>query len=749
MSDINIRGARTHNLKNIDVKITRNKLNILVGVSGSGKSTIAYDVIVAEGQRQFLESVSTYAARVLTRTEKPDVDAIENLSPTISIDQKRLRNNPRSTVGTATEIYSYLRLLFSRFGSAKDLNAEYFSFNSPKGACKKCKGLGVEYSVDPETVFDFKKSLSGGASKIGICKPGSRYLNIIKLSGKVDIDKPIKDYTKKELDFLLYSPRLVLSNKERGFIQTFSHEGVINRLVRRASDLRGISISKEKNEEKYWNKKACGLCGGGRINKTALSSKINGKNIGELSGMQLTDFLAFMKKLKISNAESLVARIIENTEHLELVNLGYLNLNRGIDTLSGGESQRLKLARELGTDLIEMVYVLDEPTAGLHPKDVQNLIELLKQLRDSKNTVIVVEHDESVIKSADRVIEIGPGAGRKGGSIVFAGTVGELIKDKKSITGKYLANGIVSEIKVKTREPIDFLELRRANTNNLKNVNVKIPLGVFCCVTGVSGSGKSSLVIDELAKKFNDRVVLIDQNPITGSARGNAATYVGAFDPIRKLFANENGVSASLFSANSKGACPDCGGLGFKKIDMHFMGDVVVGCATCQGKRYKKEVLEYEYKGKNISDVLDMTINEASKLFDQKNILNRLKMLVDVGLGYITLGQTHDTFSGGEAQRLKLASELHKSGEIFILDEPTSGLHFADIKKLLVLLNQIVNNGNSAIVIEHNLDVIRQADWIIDMGPGGGDEGGKIIAEGEPKELCKNARSITGKYLRK
>ncbi|MBU4338583.1 excinuclease ABC subunit UvrA [Patescibacteria group bacterium] len=745
MTNIIVKGAKTHNLKNIDIEIPRNKINVLVGVSGSGKSTIAYDIIAAEGQRQFLESISTFAARLLKRSERADIDSIKNLSPTIAIDQKKLRGNARSTVGTSTEIYAYLRLLFSRFGSERNLSAGHFSFNSPKGACFKCKGLGTEYTINPESIIDFNKSLNEGACQINIFKPGSRYFNIIKTSGKLDLNKPIKNYSKEELDFLLYSPKVVLSNKEQGFIQSFSHEGIIIRLIGRATDLRGTSNNKEKSEKKYWIEKSCEVCSGGRLNKKALNSKINQKNIGEFSNMQLDIFVNEIRKVNNLGSKELIDRIIEITNHLIDIDLGYLSLNRSLNTLSGGESQRLKLARELGSDLIEMVYVLDEPTAGLHPKDRNNLIKILHQLKQARNTVIVVEHDDLVMQEADHIIEIGPGAGIEGGKITFKGSFNEL-KSDSLITGKYFAQK--SKFKSDFRNPKGYLAIKNAKTHNLKNINVKIPLEVFCSITGVSGSGKSSLIVDEFIKQFsNEKIVLINQSPLTGTARGDIATYTGIFSEIRNIFAKENNVSNSLFSSNSKGACFDCKGLGFINIDMHFMGDVKVKCETCLGKKYQKEILKYTYKSKNINDVLNMTVNEANNFFKQTIIKNKLKMLIDVGLGYLTLGQTHDTFSGGEAQRLKLASKLNKKGEIFILDEPTSGLHFADIEKLLNLLNRIIDNGNSVIVIEHNLDVIRQSDWIIDMGPKGGEKGGKIIAEGTPIEISKNKNSITGRYL--
>ena len=746
MTNIIIKGARTHNLKNIDVEILRNKINVFVGVSGSGKSTIAYDIIAAEGQRQFLESISTFAARLLKKSSRPDIDSIKNLSPTISIDQSRLRGNPRSTVGTSTEIYTYLRLLFSRFGTQKNLNAGNFSFNNPKGACPRCKGVGVEYAIDPSSVLDYDKSLNEGASKHNLFQPGSRYFKIIKASGKLDLDKKIKDYSSEELNFLLYSPRIFLNKQYEDAVQKFTHRGIIIALMERAKDNRGQSNYKKKSDGIFWIVNECSECEGGRLNQKALESTINQKNIGQYSNMQLTQLLDEIKKIEDINVNELKDRIIESVQNLINVDLGYLSLNRSIDTLSGGESQRLKLARELGSDLIEMIYILDEPTAGLHPRDRKKLIKILNQLKEANNTVIVVEHDDLVMKEADNIIEIGPGAGASGGRITFNGTFEELAKNTTSITGKYFNK--ITSIKNNVRSSKKYLTIQNAKANNLKNINVKIPLGIFCSITGVSGSGKSSLILNEFVKQFsNEELILIDQTSLMGTAKGNIATYTGIFNEVRDIFARENNVASSLFSSNSKGACPDCKGLGFNKIDMHFMGDVKVECETCQGKKYQKEVLEYAYRGKNINDVLNLTILEAYDFFKQKSIKDKLKVLADVGLDYLTLGQTHDTFSGGEAQRLKLASKLNKSGKIFILDEPTSGLHFADIEKLLKLLNKLVDDGNSVIAIEHNLDVIKQSDWIIDLGPEGGENGGRIVAEGVPMEISKNTQSITGQYL--
>lgn len=746
MKNIIIKGARENNLKNISVEIPRNQITCFVGVSGSGKSTLAYNILYSEGQRQFLESISTFAARLLNRTQRPDVDKIVNLSPTISIDQKQLRGNPRSTVGTSTEIYTYLRLLFSRFGSVANLSAGHFSFNNPKGACSKCKGIGLDYDVDLDAIIDLENSLDEGAVIYGNYKPGNRLYNVIKNSGKLDISKKLKDYTEEEMYFLLYTPRVEMSSKGQGFIQRFSHEGIITRLKSRAMDLRGTSDSKEKKDSPYLIEKECSACKGGRLNTRALSSEINGKNIGYYVNLQLDKFIEEIKKINIDNADELLNRIVETTEHLLKVKLEYLTLNRSLETLSGGEAQRLKLARELGNDLVEMVYILDEPTVGLHSYDCENIVSIIRMLKDKGNTVIVIEHDDTVMKSSDNIVELGPAAGKGGGKIVFAGEFSEFMGCSDSVTVPYIANGKKS-INKNPRKASEFLEVQNANIRNLKNISCKIPLGVICTFTGVSGSGKSSLLIDVFAKKYKERVVVIDQKGLSGTARGNIVTYIGIFGQIREIFAQENNVSKSLFSFNSKGSCPECKGLGYKKIDMHFMGDVSVRCESCNGQRYRKEVLDYRYKGRNIHEVLKMTVSEAYSFFGDKNVKKGLNLLKKVGLGYIELGQSHDTFSGGEAQRLKLAKKLNKKGEIYILDEPTLGLHFADIERLMVLLNEIVDNGNTVLAIEHNIRFISQSDWIIDLGPFGGDRGGEIVAEGTVEDIMKSEKSLTGRYM--
>lgn len=741
---IKVSGAREHNLKNISLNIPRNKLTTLVGVSGSGKSTIAFDLIFSEGQRQYLESISTYARRFLKRSNRPDVDSITGLSPTIIVEQKVMRGSPRSTVGTTTELYTYLRLLFSRVGKPS-LSSQYFSFNSPQGACPKCKGLGREMQINLKKVIELTKSLNEGAILHHTWKVKSRYWNIIKASEFFDMDKPLSKFTKKEMDLLLYSPPKVLENDQLGYVQTFSYEGIVSRLLKRSSSIHRTLSDRDVD---YLQIGLCSICKGGRLNKKALSVKIEGNNIGEVANLQLNELSAYLRKVKHPNAAPILPRMFELIKFLIDVEIGYVSLNRSVDTLSGGESQRVKLAKQLGSDLIETIYVLDEPTTGLHPKNVDKITESLKHLKDMQNTVLVVEHDPDVIMASDNVIEIGPGAGKLGGKVIAEGTPKAIMANPHSLTGKYLSGKLSVMLRTTRRVPMEYFEIRNASLHNLKNISVSIPTGVLTAITGVSGSGKSSLV-DVFVKEYPDKLVVIDQSSIGTSPRGNPVTYVKALDIIREIFAKTNKVSKSLFSSNSKGACSNCRGLGYNKIEMHFLGDIKTFCETCQGKRYTSEVLKYEVKGKNISDVLSMTIKQAAEFFNDAELRKKLSLLIEVGLGYLELGQPLDTLSGGEAQRIKLVKELSKKGNFYVLDEPTRGLHLADIDKLLGLLNRLVDQGNSVLVVEHMLDVLRNADWIIDLGPGGGDKGGRIVAQGTPEQVVKVKESYTGQYLKR
>ncbi len=739
-----IRGAKENNLKNINVEIPKKKIVVVTGVSGSGKSSLIFNTLYAESQRQYLESLGSFAMKNLPKFSKPDVEEIIGATPPIIIDQRRLGNSSRSTVGTVTEIYTYLRLLFSRIGTPTLGNSRLFSFNSPEGMCKKCHGLGVEEKINPKSIIDFEKSLNQGAIKINKFKPNSRYFNIIKTSKKLDLDKPIKSYSKEELDFLLYSPKIILSNKDQGFIQTFSHEGIINRLKKGAHDPRISGQGRENKWIGFFEQVPCSECSGSRINQQARSVKVQNKTIPDLVNLELLELQEFIKKIKSPLTKQIVDKIEEQLENLIKIGLGYLSINQSVSTLSGGESQRVKMSSQLGINLVDLTYILDEPSIGLHPKDISHLTNIIKKLKEKGNNIIVVEHDPEIIKNAEYIIDIGPRAGKQGGELIFQGTLNEL-KNSKSITAKYLYAS--SKIKKEHRKPKDFIKIEKANIHNLKNISTKIPKGIFTCVTGVAGSGKSSLINDIFVKEHPESII-VDQSPVGKSIRSNPATYTGVFNLIRKEFAKATKKSEGLFSFNSKGACPKCGGIGFLKVDMHFLESVKIACEECQGKRFTKEVLELKYKGKNIREVLDMTITQAIDFFENKEIKRRLNVLKDVGLGYLELGQPLDSLSGGEAQRIKLSKELHKKGNIYILDEPTTGLHMADIEKLIVLLNNIVEEGNTVVVIEHNLDIIKNADYIIDMGPEGGKNGGEIIAEGTPEEISKNKNSVTGRYLK-
>ncbi len=930
---LKIRGARHHNLKNIDVDIPKNNLVVITGLSGSGKSTLAFDTIYAEGQRRYVESLSAYARQFLEMMDKPDVDSIEGLSPAISIQQKTTSKNPRSTVGTTTEIYDYMRLLYARIGipyctncarkissqsveticdsilkdftgqkililspiiqrkkgtyeklfeqikkdgysrirldgeilsldeqfpaldrqkwhnieivvdriqteksersrlfeaiqtaiktskgdvmisseklekifsqnnacpycglTIGELEPRTFSFNSPFGMCKACNGLGIKMEFDADLVIpDKSKSILDGAIVPWSGRFSAFRKQALRAVGKkfgFDLMTPIEKIAPKHLRIILHGSSDLIDFKyssksgDSSWQYTNAFEGVLVNLQR--SFMETDSESKREWLKQFMRDTPCTVCNGKKLKPESLAVKVNDKGIMDVCDLSIDHCYDFFSTLTLTENEQYIARdvlkeIKERLEFLMNVGLNYLTLNRLSSTLSGGESQRIRLATQIGSNLTGVLYVLDEPTIGLHQRDNERLIKTLTKLRNLGNTVIVVEHDEEVIRNSDWIVDLGPGAGVHGGNIVFEGTIGQILNGHKSVTGDYLKNNSLIKLEEKIRNRSGSLIIKGASENNLKNIDVEIPLGLFVSVTGVSGSGKSTLINDILLKSLEshfyqstvksgshseilgleniDKVIAIDQSPIGRTPRSNPATYIGVFTFIRELYANtelskERGYSLGQFSFNvADGRCFACDGDGVKQIEMQFLSDVYVKCDECKGKRYNSETLSVLYKGKNISDVLDMTVYEALQFFENiPSIRRKLQTIFDVGLGYIKLGQSSTTLSGGEAQRVKLASELSKRGTgktFYILDEPTTGLHFADVQKLLDVLNRLVNLGNTVLVIEHNMDVIKNSDWLIDLGPEGGDEGGKIVAVGTPVQVAKAPGSYTGKYLKK
>ena len=932
-NSIVIKGARENNLKNVNLSLPRNKFIVFTGVSGSGKSSLAFGTIFAEGQRKYMESLSSYARMFLGQSQKPDVDTIEGLSPAISIDQKTTNHNPRSTVGTVTEIYDYLRLLFANIGTpycphchkqikqqtidqivdavkeygegakvtilapvvrgqkgtqmklleslkrsgyarveidgsifmlddainldknikhninvvidritikeGKDarlagsletalkladglvlveenekkelfsinyacptcgwtlgeITPRLFSFNAPYGACPTCLGLGYNTDIDENAVLkNSNLSINQGAFNITGWKSeegtmAKAYFNALSKQYDIDLDTPVKDLSKDKIKILLYGTKgdkidvEVVNERNKRFVST-EFEGIVNNLRRRYNETSSEWVKFEIG--RFMREQPCVTCHGKRLNESALAVKINGKDIFDVCNQSVRNLIPLISNLKLdktkaSIAEPIVKEILARLRFLDDVGLNYLTLSRSADTLSGGEAQRIRLATQIGSGLVGVLYILDEPSIGLHQRDNEKLLKTLKNLKDLGNTLIVVEHDEDTIRSAEYLVDVGPYAGVHGGEIVAAGTVSEVMKNKKSVTARFLRGDDKIEIPSTRREPRDFLTIKGAKENNLKNIDVKIPTGVFTAVTGVSGSGKSSLInrilFPYLSNQLNnsklplgkcdkienvevlDKVICIDQAPIGRTPRSNPATYTGVFTQIRELFASTvdaktRGYNAGRFSFNIKGGrCEACEGAGVKEIEMYFLPDITVPCEVCKGKRYNRETLEVKYKGKTISDVLDMTVEEALEFFKNiPSIANKLQSLFDVGLSYIKLGQPATTLSGGEAQRVKLATELSRretGRTMYILDEPTTGLHVYDIKKLVAILNRLIGNGNSVVVIEHNLDVIKCADYIIDIGPEGGDEGGTIVATGTPEEVSKCEKSYTGQFLKK
>lgn len=744
---IEIRGARENNLKDVSLRIPKRNITIFTGVSGSGKSSIVFDTLAAEARRQLNDTFSTFVRTFLPRYAQPDADAIENLSMAIVVDQKRMGGGSHSTVGTITDIYTVLRLLYSRIGQPFVGNYNVFSFNDPQGMCPECNGLGRKIGVDLEAFLDTSRSLNEGAILFPDYAVNSwGWTNEIAQSGLFDMDKKLADYTDQEMDLLLHSEPQKVKVQFGGKMVNLTFEGLVDKFTRKYIAPAKFTPSERtlKAVQPYMTFGPCSLCKGTRLSPAALSSKINGRNIAELAAMEVDELIEVIRAIKDPEAAPVVATLTDRLQHLIDIGLEYLSLNRETDSLSGGESQRIKMVKHLGSSLVDVMYVFDEPSIGLHPRDVHRLNELLRKLRDKGNTVIVVEHDPDVIKIADHVVDVGPNAGSGGGTIVFEGNFADLLH-ADTLTGRHMKQAL--PLKDSFRAAKGKLAITNARVNNLQNVSVELPTGVLTVVTGVAGSGKSSLIHKVFLRQHPD-AVMIDQSAVGTSNRSNPATYTGIMDDVRKAFATANKVSPSLFSFNSKGACENCQGLGVVYTDLAFLDEVKTPCEVCGGKRFKDEVLAYKLHGKSITDVLAMSVQQALDYFNIKEIVRKLQAMSDVGLDYLTLGQPLSTLSGGECQRIKLATELHKKGSVYVMDEPTTGLHRSDIGHLLAVINGLVDTGNTVIVIEHNLDVIKNADWIIDMGPEGGNKGGKVIFEGTPQQLLGATHSLTGAALR-
>jgi len=743
---IRVHRARENNLKNVSAEIPKRRLTVFTGVSGSGKSSLVFATIAAESQRLINETYSAFVQGFMPSLSRPDVDLLEGLTTAIVVDQERMGANSRSTVGTATDANAMLRIVFSRLGVPSAGPAFHYSFNLPAGACPRCEGMGTATDIDLTQLFDDSKSIAEGAITIPGYKTDSWWtVGIFTESGLLDPNKPIRKYTKKERhDFLYKEPTKV---KVKGVNLTY--EGLIPKVQKSflQKDKEALQPHIREFVERAVTFTACPECGGTRLNQAALASRIGGINIADACAMQISDLAEWVRGITEPSVAPLLATLRQTLDSFVEIGLGYLSLDRPSGTLSGGEAQRTKMIRHLGSSLTDVSYIFDEPTVGLHPHDIQRMNGLLLRLRDKGNTVLVIEHKPATIAIADHVVDLGPGAGAEGGAVCFEGTVDGL-RDSDTLTGRHL--GYRAALKPDTRKPTGRLGIRNATRHNLRDVSVDIPLGVLCVVTGVAGSGKSSLIHGSMPKGAG--VVSIDQTPIRGSRRSNPATYTGLLDPIRTAFAKANGVQPALFSANSAGACPNCGGNGVIYTDLAMMASVATVCEECEGKRFQASVLEYRLAGRDISEVLAMSVNEALAFFGSgaaktpaaQKILGRM---ADVGLGYLRLGQQLTSLSGGERQRLKLAIQMATDGGIYVLDEPTSGLHLADVEQLLGLVDRLVDAGKSVIVIEHHLAVMAHADWIIDLGPGAGHDGGRVVFEGLPADLAAAQHTLTGQHL--
>jgi excinuclease UvrABC ATPase subunit len=737
MSDyIHVVGAREHNLRNVTVDIPKGKITLFTGPSGSGKSSLVFDTIAAESQRQLNDTFPAFVRNRLPHHGQPDADAIQDLTVAILVDQRPLGTNSRSTIGTATEIYTLLRLLFSRAGTPHVGMTPYFSFNDPRGMCERCEGLGTVTDVNVSKLVDRSRSLDDGAITFPTFAPGTWRWKRYVLSGFFDRKKPLKDYTPGEWDLFLNTEEKKPDNPLPGFPATGVYEGLLPRFRRSYITVQRDSLPLKVREalEGLVEDQRCPVCGGARLNAAALACSIDGQSIATLSEMETEALLAWVRELKAGRVATVRDALLERLSALVGVGLGYLSLNRSTPSLSGGEAQRVKLVRHLGSSLTGITYVLDEPSAGLHPADVARLGNLLREIRDKGNTVLVVEHDLDVIEAADHVIDLGPGAGRSGGKVVFQGGLEEL-RDADTATGRALRDRIT--VPGHVRDPAGWIRATGLRANNLAGVSVAIPLGVLTAVTGVAGSGKSTLVREALPGSRSD-VRYVDQSAPPGSRRSTLATYLGIGDAIRKRFAAGTGAPAALFSANSDGACPECHGLGFVEMDLAFMDTVRSTCESCGGRRFSPEALSHRLRGQTIADVLGLTAADSAGFFARDpEISASLRQLDAVGLGYLTLGQPVRTLSGGERQRLKLSTALDDPAGVYVLDEPTTGSHSSDIDRMLAELHRIVDSGRTVVVIEHEARVIARADWVIDMGPGAGNQGGHVLFEGAPADLLK------------
>jgi len=741
---ISIRGLRQNNLKNISLEIPKNQIVVFTGVSGSGKSSIVFDTIAAESQRQMNETYPAWIRGRLPKYEKPRVDRIEHLSPSVLVDQSRLGGNARSTVGTISDLSPVLRLLYSRIGKPYVGTASCFSFNDPKGMCPECSGLGKIMTIDLEGRIDPDKSWNEGMADLPAFHPGNWYWKQYARSGLFPTDEKYRDFTESERNHLLYGADTPdgpqLHQKVEG-ISRYLNRMLLHRDTSELSEPAAARLADLLTE------KVCPCCGGKRLNEKARQCKVAGYSIDELCAMELTRLREVLLSVRDSQVQSLTDSLIQSLTRMIDIGLPYLSLDRESSTLSGGEAQRLKLVRYMGSSLSNMIYIFDEPSTGMHPRDVYRMTKLLQSLRDNGNTVLVVEHDRDVISIADQVIDIGPLAGAHGGQVLFQGSYAELLRSGTK-TGDAMCR--VLPVKQQVRKPDGFLPIRNACLHNLKHTDADIPLHVLTVVTGVAGSGKSTLIRDVFAQQYADHVVLVDQSPITATGRSTPATFLGFFDGIRKLLAEENHTDPGFFSFNSKGACPACGGRGMIVTELVFMDPVTTVCEICEGSRYSAEALTYRYHGKNIVDILSMSAEEGEQFFyDVPKLRKALHAMIEVGLPYLSLGQPLSTLSGGERQRIKLARYLGKKGNIYVLDEPTTGLHAADVENIVRLLNRIVDQGNTVVVIEHNTDVMKMADYIIDIGPDGGSAGGNVVFAGTPTEMLENAHTITAEYLRR